>query len=287
MHQSRFTRGIPRNTIWTVAAVLPLLGLSSSSAEELRVLSWNVESGGNNPEKIAARIRSLNADEYHIIALCEVYPRNYRRYAEAAGRRYRYVGSVTGGDDRLMILFDGSRLALNSYSELFNQRADALNDSQWRHRSPVVARLYDRDTRIEFMFLLNHLARGNKRLRQSQARGLRQWANEQDLPIIAAGDYNFDYDIRTEKGNRAFDLFREGGTWKWVVPENKIDTNWSDENGDRADDYPQSILDFVFVAGAAQQWSSKCEIVVKRGEFPDNDDTSDHRPLSTTLQLRK
>lgn len=260
-------------------------GCTQAQADELRVLSWNVESGGSDPEVIAEQLRALNSPEFQIIALTEVHPRDFRTYSQALGRRYRYVATVTGGDDRMMILFDNSRLALNSYSELFNQRADRLNDNKWHHRSPLVARLYDRKTRTEFLFVLNHLARGDERLRQSQARGLRHWAQEQSLPMIAVGDYNFDYDIPAERGNRAFSLFREGQVWRWVEPAEKVDTNWADEDGDGRDNYPNSILDFVFVAGKAGTWPAASKILVREGDFPDDNDTSDHRPLVTTFDI--
>ena len=44
-------------------------------------------------------------------------------------------------------------------------------------------------------------------MRCSQAEGLREWARTQTLPIIAVGDYNFDYDFRTGTGNEAFAAF--------------------------------------------------------------------------------
>ena len=40
-------------------------------------------------------------------------------------------------------------------------------------------------------------------------------------------------------------------TWKWIKPEPLVDTNWADHDGDGDDDYPDSMLDFIFVAGAA------------------------------------
>ena len=40
---------------------------------------------------------------------------------------------------------------------------------------------------------VNHLARGNAELRQEQAKALRLWAADQELPIIGIGDYNFDF----------------------------------------------------------------------------------------------
>ena len=132
---------------------------------------------------------------------------------------------------------------------------------------------------------LTHLARGDADLRLSQATGLREWAKEQSLPIIAAGDFNFDWDFPTEKGNAAFDAFVEGDVWKWVKPAELIDSNWADRDNDGQDDYPHSILDFVFVANAARTWQSFSRVVTEAGDFPDDRTTSDHRPVECVFSL--
>ncbi len=50
-----------------------LLAVQSASplaAESLRLLAWNVESGGNNPETIASELRELSG--YDIVGLSEL-----------------------------------------------------------------------------------------------------------------------------------------------------------------------------------------------------------------------
>ena len=64
-----------------------------------------------------------------------------------------------------------------------------------------------------------------------------------------------------------------------------IDTNWSDNNG--VDRYPDSILDFSFVAGAAKDWKAECRVLVREGDFPDDKKTSDHRPVELVLKALK
>lgn len=41
----------------------------------------------------------------------------------------------------------------------------------------------------------------------------------------------------------------------------------------------ESVLDFVFAGGPAQQWRAQSEIVVAPGDFPDDTAKSDHRPV--------
>ena len=62
--------------------------------------------------------------------------------------------------------------------------------------------------------------------------------------------------------------------WQWVKPEEWIDTNWAgDRNNPRVDRYPDSMLDFAFVAGPAREWNPKCRVIVLPGDFPDDGDT--------------
>ena len=106
---------------------------------------------------------------------------------------------------------------------------------------------------VEFIVVLNHLARGNAELRREQARALRLWVAAQNAPVLAIGDYNFDYDFPTGKGNEAFEEFLSDDTWQWVEPAKLVDTNWSDRDEDGVDDYPDSCLDFMFVSGKAKE----------------------------------
>ena len=92
-----------------------------------------------------------------------------------------------------------------------------------------------------------------------------------------------DYEFKTDQGNLAFAEFMRDNIWRWVRPAELIDTNWYDADRDGQDDYPGSLLDFMFVAGAAKELDWKCEVVVREGDFPDDDKTSDHRPVTLSL----
>ena len=148
-----------------------------------------------------------------------------------------------------------------------------------------MAHLKDRATGTEFLVMVNHLARGKAEIRQKQATMLVDWARDQTLPVFALGDYNFDYVFKTRKGNPAFSNMLKDNIWRWVEPVELIDTNWYDNprNPDGVDDYPGSILDFAFVAGSAKDWKSTCRVLVRKGDFPDDKTTSDHRPFELTI----
>ena len=99
--------------------------------------------------------------------------------------------------------------------------------------------------------------------------------------MIGIGDFNFDYDFATGQGNAAFDEFVSGDAWRWVQPDELIDTQWSDRDG--ADAYPDNCLDFAFIAGAARAWQCSSRVIVRDGDFPDDEATSDHRPVELVV----
>lgn len=257
--------------------------LRTSEESKLRLLTWNVESGGNNPTIIAEQLKEFR--HYDILGLCEVAPANSRRYTKALGDRFRSIISVTGRNDRLVLIYDAERFELTGNEELEAYDGTRMNDVNFRHRSPLVGKFKDRSHDFEFQVVLVHLARGWAELRQEQALGLRKWAAAQKVPTFGIGDFNFDYDFPTQKGNKAFQVFTADNTWKWMKPDPLVDTNWSDRDGDGKDNYPDSCLDLTFVAGMAREWKSRLKVIVREGDFPDSESTSDHRPVELIATL--
>ena len=122
-------------------------------------------------------------------------------------------------------------------------------------------------------------------LRQQQAKALRLWAAATDPARDRDGRLQLRLRFATQAGNAAFTEFLSDDTWKWARPDPLVDTNWADHDGNGSDDYPGSMLDFVFVAGAARGWEATCSVVVRAGDFPDDQTTSDHRPVSCVIDV--
>lgn len=269
----------------SAAILLFTLLLCNASYGQLQFVSWNVESGGADPAAIAQQLGEL--PKCHIYALQEVASKDIGRYGDAIrkahGESYRFFASWTGPGDRLMLAYDSSRLVLQESQELYQHGDNVLND--WRHRSPLVGFFQDKESGQTFRFVTVHLARGNKGLRRSQSLGLSEWASNSRVPILAAGDFNFDYSFDTRQGNRAYELFTDSGSWRWAHPKELIDTNWSDRDGDGVDNYPNSCLDFVFYAGIPSEWRVQSKVLLRAGDFPDDKKTSDHRPVMGYVAL--
>jgi endonuclease/exonuclease/phosphatase (EEP) superfamily protein YafD len=121
--------------------------------------------------------------------------------------------------------------------------------------------------------MVNHLARGDAALRRRQASQLNEWVRTQTLPVIAVGDYNFDWDVVGGDQNHdlGYDNMTNGSAWTWVRPPTLIKTQCSAGFN--------SVLDFVFVNAAAQSWGGTSEIIVEPNDCVSSPLTSDHRPL--------
>jgi endonuclease/exonuclease/phosphatase family metal-dependent hydrolase len=158
--------------------------------------------------------------------------------------------------------------------------------SDWNHRPPLVAEVSSIDGERSFLIVNVHLARGNARLRTEQATGLREWARSQTLPVILAGDCNFDFQFDTGRGNAAWKAFFADGVWNELEPEKRIDTNWADDDGDGADNYPNSSLDFVALRSSDPGLIGVSRVFVRPGDFPDDATTSDHRAVYGIVMWR-
>ncbi len=258
----------------------PVTIFTEKQAGQILMLSWNVESEGAEADTICKALTKLNAeDRYDVIALTEVLPEDFGKFSLAMGDHYKYAHSKSGRNDRLQILYNE-----NKFEKVRHFEVDKVNISG-RYRAPLVVHLKERKTQasaneVEFLVMVNHLARGKEKIRQQQATLLVEWAREQNLPVFALGDYNFDYVFATEQGNPAFVNFMRDNIWRWVKPMEMVDNNWFDnpKEPDGKDDYLGSMLDFAFVAGPAKDWKSSCQIIVRENDFPDDEKTSDHRP---------
>jgi hypothetical protein len=111
------------------------------------------------------------------------------------------------------------------------------------------------------------------------ARMLNGWARIQTLPVIAVGDYNLDWNAAGGETDhdRGFDELTADNVFKWVKPASIVKTNCSAHN---------SVLNFAFVSGAAQQWSSSSSILFPEPSYCSNEASrSDHRPMLAAFEL--
>lgn len=245
-------------------------------AQSLQVVGWNVESGDAQTHVLVEFIEEQQGID--LWGFSEVQNQSWaEEFAEAAGdgegANFEYVFGTTGGEDSLLIVYNNQLLELVNHFE--------LNDINilGRVRAPLVALFKVRENNQEFLFMVNHLYRSNAEARWQQARLLNEWAQSQSLPVIAVGDYNFDWHVTNGDQNHddGYDFLTLGDVFTWIRPEPLIKTHCGRHN---------SVLDFVFVSGAAQGWVSESEILQSQRSYcPDTRSKSDHRPVMANFQI--
>ena len=243
-----------------------------------RVVSWNVESGDADPKVLSGFIAQYEGCD--LWGFSEVQNASWAQQFETAAEvgehaDFKRILGSTGRADRLLIVYNASEFELCAQRELHT-----INPGK-RVRSPLVAHLREKDTGCEFLFMVNHLYRSNAAARLEQARQLNAWAQQQRLPIIAVGDYNFDWQVRggETKHDRAFDALTQDNVFRWVRPKRLVRT--------QANPRYNSVLDFVFTVDPTQRWVAESEIVVRKNDFPDTKTTSDHRPVAATIAINR
>ena len=120
----------------------------------------------------------------------------------------------SGDAMRLVAIYDKTRFDLLEWYEV-----DEINTTG-NVRAPLVLHLRDKLGGEQLLFMVNHLYRSRDAERHKQAQLLNDWAANKTLPVIAVGDYNFDWEVTGGEQNhdQGFDLMTEGGAWEWIRP---------------------------------------------------------------------
>lgn len=242
------------------------------------VIGFNVESGGSDPAIVADETVALIEGE-ELWGFAEIEDDVAAGLVVAAAndpgtdQDFQYVLGTTGWEDRLVLAWDDTRFELLSSYELLDIELDS-------YRAPLVGEMRERSSGAEFLFVVNHLARGEEDIRHEQAELLHDWGATHSGPVVMVGDYNFDWDVTTGEHDQGYDSLTAGGVFVWLRPEALIKTQCSP--------FYDSVLDFVFVGGEARDWSATTEILRPGDEYcaQRNIETfSDHRPILASFEL--
>ncbi|WP_413168204.1 endonuclease/exonuclease/phosphatase family protein [Capilliphycus salinus ALCB114379] len=260
--------------------VLLTLLSGCQSATQLSVIGFNVESGDADPNYIANQyIKPIRGVD--LWGFSEVQNQSWADRFESAieinnQADFKSLLGTTGNADKLAIVYNSNQLNLIKKEEL-NQ----INIGG-SVRAALVGHFQVKSTGQEFLFMVNHLYRTNDRSRHEQARLLNRWAQKQTLPIIAVGDYNFDWDVKNGDSKRdpGYDLLTENDVFTWVRPQEIIATHCSTRYN--------TVLDFVFISSRPKPISASSKILYPEADYcPDTPQKSDHRPVQATFVLPK
>ena len=160
--------------------------------QAITVAGWNVGLDDADVDTIAARIAEF--DGVDLWGMAEVNRTDAARNLEPAAEEgepgdFAAVVGHSGDAMRLVALYDDTRFDLLEWYEV-----DEINTTG-NARAPLVLHLRDTMSGEQFLFMVNHLYRSRDAERHKQAQLLNDWAEQQTLPVIAVGDYNFDWEV--------------------------------------------------------------------------------------------
>lgn len=250
-----------RTSLWGWLMPIFMLG-NACLGGEVRVVSWNVESGGADAAVVAGEFASLGA--FDVLCLCEVAKGDAPTYIAAAGRSFAAGSrlSATGCGDRLLVIWNRDR-----FEDLASEDVDDL--AEGCNRDPMAVKLREKPDGAPFWLMVNHLNRGVASTRNNQSNGVRLWISEQSIPTFAVGDYNFDFDVTDQDGNAAYHIMFDEGGAVWVRPAMLV----------RTEDSHDSVLDFAIANPLGMGWNPRSRIIVRGDDFTDEARKSDHRPI--------
>lgn len=244
------------------------------TAAPLEVAGFNIEAIDSSPEHIAAQMAAnKNIEVWGLSEAQKKFIKPILKSLNRENKSFDYVYGSTGNKQRLQIYYNTTRFTLLEKTELHHINIGG------RVRAPLVALLHDNLTDKTFYFVVNHLYRANSKARSEQSRLLNEWAQSMPYPVIAVGDYNYDLSPRDiSKHDPGYDVLTENGVFEWLKPNPLLPTQCSRH---------KSILDFIFVSGEAKHWARASKILNPEQHYcPDNQLTSDHRPLKGLFDIQ-
>jgi hypothetical protein len=259
-------------------ASLTVLFSGLASAAELNVAFFNVESDHSERRTIGAQITRYYRDfQIDLWAFAEVWDDDWRREfvddiskahdrATREGIEFRTVFGETGGDNRLLVVYNPARLEVVASQEL------AGLDIRRSNPAPLAIHFRLRGG-PEFMFLVARLDRYREEAREQAAEGLNRWVTQQTLPVVVGGTFGFGWSTKDNGASReaGFDKLVGGDVLTWVRPSRVVATECGPA---------RNVDDFIFVGGPARDWPIKTRVLSDAPNYcPDSDLTSSHRPL--------
>ena len=223
------------------------------------LVTWNIQSPQSDPDTIAEQMALFDGVDIWVLQEVNKKETGYYRAGAEDGEdaSFGMVMSSAGDGNHLLTLYDLSRFILMGSSEL------AQVNTTGNARPALVLHLMDIDTEAEFLVVNNHLYSSRANERVIQAMLLNDWTNEQTLPAITAGDFNFE----PKATDLGFVNMTIDEAWSWIEPEQLLGSLPSGK-----------LVDHVFTAGPAQDWPVSTQVVVREGDA-DSAVNADHKPI--------
>ena len=250
-------------------AIFSLVQLvSAAAAETLSVISWNLDARDEG-EAVAAKIYPEMA-ACHLLCLTRSDAKQFNSIEKSLGKNFLACEMERPS---MQILYDQRRLQCLRQGEL---KIDEVHS--W------LGLFRDIETKVDFYVLVNEFAKGDGH--RAEAEAIRLWCEQQTLPIIGLGDFGFEVNYESLRGNRPFDEFMRDYRWRWVRPYPLVDTLWQDLDQDDQDDQPNTCSDFIYLGGGALNWLARVKVDPPQGSKKHETGTKGHRPVRLSVDPR-
>jgi len=244
-------------------AAIGCSGATAGQATTLRILAYNIHHGAGNDEvldleRIAALIRSLEPDLVALQEIDNVVERTGGVNQAAELGRLTGMGSVFGP----FMDYQGGQYGMALLSDLpFENPTNHLLPEGTEPRSSLAMRVRLPDGG-ELVFAGIHFYRTAEE-RMAQARRLLHVLEEEDAPVILAGDFNStpDSDVMAFIGD------------SFVIPSK------GDDHLTFSSDRPEREIDFIVYRPAGRFRVVESRVI-------DEPVASDHRPVLLVLELQ-
>lgn len=276
-----------RGVFWFLLAVL---ASPSTAADEVRIATYNIESGSDTqPHLVAESMAEVGRTDIWLLQEVaredDLLPLLNRvgtgRWAYLISKSGNYH-SASGHNDHLAILYDTRVFDLLEEVELHASRVRA-DGSPWPNlRGTQFARLRHRESAQEFWVgnLHQKCCRGSEDVRAAQSRIMMDWIKQASAPVILGGDFNVPIEPDSVEGNLSsgsFKLITE--TLRWQRPRNPIKTHCGALS--------TAMLDHFFTSSTLDPWSPRTEVALASDAYCQSDAQgyADHRPVVLTLDI--
>lgn len=183
--------------------------------------------------------------------------------------KFEWVVGSSGQNQRLMLAIRKEKFTLVRQFELHQVNPEG------KGRSPLVAEIKSVSSGLFFYLMVNHLQASDQIARIQEAKAINVWASEQPMPVVAIGNYHFNWSLLGGARDAGFNEMGKRDVFDWVIPKKLIPTH-CDANA--------YILDFIWVSGGAQKWHAEADILFPQPAYcPDARLKSDHRPIKAVF----
>jgi len=232
-------------------ALITLLLNRPCAAEELRIITYNIESGSDTqPHLVAETMGSMGRADIWLLQEVAKESDVFELLNRTGQGRWSYLfsksgnyNSSSGHNDHLAILFDTRTFDLLEEVELHATRVRA-DGTPWPNlRGVQFARLRHRERQTEFWVgnLHQKCCRDSADVRAEQSRIMMEWIKKADIPVILGGDFNIPVEPRSRSGNPDSASFRViTETLRWQRPSNPMKTHCREQS--------TSMLDHFFTS---------------------------------------